>query len=40
MNNVSVRNAADCAARVCEHNASACPSSACALTDDGVCVPK
>lgn len=40
MNNVNVRNETDCAARLCEHNASSCPSSACALSEDGKCVPR
>ena len=40
MNNVNVRNDVDCAARLCEHNASTCPSSLCSLTDDGTCIPR
>lgn len=40
MNNVNVKNDADCVARLCEHNASSCPSSICALSEDGTCVPR
>ena len=40
MNTVKVRNAEDCAARLCEHNAAHCPSSTCMLTDEKKCVPR
>lgn len=40
MNNVNVKNEAECGARLCEHNASSCPSSLCELTEEKKCVPR
>ena len=38
MNHVEVGNKKDCAARVCEHNTTACPASVCKRTEEGACV--
>jgi hypothetical protein len=39
MNEVAARDAAECAAALCAHNADACPAPLCQL-DAGVCTPR
>jgi hypothetical protein len=40
MNELQARDGANCAARLCEHNAGACPASVCRVSDERQCVPK